>query len=132
MNANSCPSLQLAHTTTLTKGQQIPIRPSSLKQSRFKEDLVVQPIDANWWPRIYTHQSQHLKSQFSNIKAAFDADSDWFFLRTNTLKIERKCDIEVSFEDLDTSNNNFEENGYRQGVVWDFIELKQNVQLLTL
>ena len=74
---------------------------------------------------------QQLESQFSNIRAVFDADSDWFFLRTDCIKVDRKCDIELSFEDLDTSNNNYEENGYRQGVVWDFIELKQIVKLMT-
>jgi len=107
-------------------------RPLSYKPSRTKENLVVQPVDSNWWPRIHTHQMQHLESQFSCIKAIYDADSDWFFLRTEVIKVDRKCDVELSFEDFDTSNNNFEENGYRQGVIWDFIELKQIVKLMDM
>ena len=107
-------------------------RTSSYKQNRTKENLVVQPIDFNWWPRIQTHQTQHLESQFQSIKAIYDADSDWFFLRAGPMKIDRKCDLELSFEDFDTSNNNYEENGYRQGVVWDFIELKQQVKFMDM
>ena len=107
-------------------------RMSSYKQSRVRQDLAVQPVDSNWWPRIHTHQTQHLESQFSYIKAIYDADSDWFFLRTEAIKVDRRCDLEVSFEDFDTSNNNFDGNGYRQGVVWDFIELKQIVKLMDI
>ena len=107
-------------------------RANSYKQNQSKETLAVQPVDSNWWPRIHAHQMQHLESQFSCIKAVYDADSDWFFLRTGCIKIDRKCDIELAFEDFDTSNNNFEENGYRQGVVWDYIELKQMVKLMAI
>jgi hypothetical protein len=107
-------------------------RTGSYKQNRTKENLLVQPIDSNWWPRIHTQQTQHLESQFSSIKAVYDADSDWFFLRAGPIKIDHKCDVELSFEDFDTSNNNYEENGYRQGVVWDFVELKQQVKFMDM
>ena len=99
-----------------------------------KKDLVIEPVTSKWWQRIRDHQgSQQLESHFANSSALSDADSDWFFLRLAPFNIKTNvgtCDIEFSFEDFDNSNNNNPGGStFRQGVVWDFIELKQNVKL---
>ena len=115
-------------------------RPGSYKQHVVKEDLVVEPIDFTWWMRVREHQSHHLESQYLNTKAVFDADSDWFFLRMSSIKIDTLCDVEFLFEDFDTSNNNHQlvvndqpwQSGFRQGVVWDFLELKQQIKVMDL
>ena len=91
-----------------------------------------------------------------NTKAVFDADSDWFFLRMAAIRLDSECSVEFQFEDFDTSNNNHHgamemiggngndddgggpaaaavaNHGYRQGVVWDFIELKQIFKVFEL
>ena len=103
--------------------------------SHIRQDLVVEPIDHRWWGRLRDHQgSQHLESHYANSSAVFDADSDWFFLRLVPFHIKEVCDVEFLFEDFDTSNNNQDVLGttFRQGVVWDFIELKQKVQIFNM
>ncbi len=83
-------------------------------------ELVSQAIDPNWWMQVETEHHDHLCTTFdlAQAKAIFDRDSDWFFLRLRSFRLDDALsDIEVEL--VDTSNPN-----WKHGVIWDFVELR--------